>query len=174
MCLSLGGMVALGMAAAPAIFQTARHLQVQVPNLPPAANAPNYLGGQIFGSALAHFAPVEYVCIALILLLVALETTLWLDRNNKWVIIRLLSLLPLIAATILFAYAAFQVRHASDDWIAALRDNNPGVDEARRHLDFWHAISEKIELVKVLSLFLISAITAWGLPLKKSHSHLTT
>jgi hypothetical protein len=168
MCVSLGGAIGLAMAAAPAIFGTARQLNVQIPNLPPAANGPNYFGGQTFGNTLSHFEPVENICIAIITIIVVLQTVVWLKRNSKLVVTRLVLLLPLIAATFLFAYVADQVRHASAGWVEALRQNSPQAGEARQTLDFWHAAAEKIDTGKILALLAIAAITAWGLPSKPS------
>ena len=173
LALALGGSVALDLVVAPTIFSTARRLQVQVPDLPAAINAPNHLGGQTFGNVLANFAPVENVCIAMVTVLVILETLLWLKRRSTLVITRLLLLVPLIAATIFFTHAATAVRQGSTDWVNALRQNSPHAAEFRARLDGWHHTSTEVEMIRILSLAAIAALSAWGLPPKPDQSQST-
>ena len=171
--LALGGSVALDLVVAPTVFSTARRLQVQIPDLPASVNAPNYLGGQTFGTVLANFAPVENVCIAIVAVLVLLETLLWLKRRSGLVITRLALLLPLIAATLVFALAADEVRNTSAAWVDAVRQGSPRAAEVSTQLDWWHNTAEKIEMVKLFALLIVAALSAWGLPPKPDQSQST-
>jgi len=169
LCIVLGGMVALGAVAAPAIFQTNRALHVAVPGLPESMNAANYLGGQTFGNTLVRFAPLQYVGLGIITLSLIVETFVWLQQRQLLVRLRIVLLIPLALAAVLATVAARHVRQAADAWEQGIRQTGTA-PSARLELETWHHRAEQAEMIKILALTAIAALTAWGLALKPGKS----
>ena len=74
--LYLGGLIALGAIAAPAIFRTVQGIHATAPQFEALTKAgepegaARQLGGEIFGNILRRFATLEMICLSLLLVTV--------------------------------------------------------------------------------------------------------
>lgn len=131
----VGGMVALGALAAPALF---RHL-------------PSGQAGTIFGAILRRFAYVELACGVVALT----GASMTYAATRHWAVFSWIRIVALTAMLLISAGATFGVNPK----VARLRDV-PG-EEARREFDRLHGTSERLALLNVLLGTALLAVSAW-------------
>jgi hypothetical protein len=163
--LCFGGLVALGVIVAPAVFETARQTHLSMPGISPPLEVDRQVGGEIFGAILHRFAYLEVAC--LLLMLVALAG--WIIsqrvvRRSTWL---LLTLWVLVGA--LTAYDAgflrpkvFVLRQEVRDQATAHAADAPGaVWPARAEFDVLHARSETVGHLKTYAVLAMILLAAW-------------
>ena len=95
-----GGLVTLGVVAAPAVFASSANAHLSMPGIAaPPLNMSNQVGGEIFGEVLNRFAWVQLIGLALILVGLAV----WflghkMVRRSTWVLVILWILLAALTA----------------------------------------------------------------------------
>ena len=170
-CVQLGGMVALAMAA-PVIFRTTEQLQVKTTALPSHMDQAKQVGGEIFGNILEVFGSVEWVCVGI--MAVGAIAQMWLGSvEGGWMWARKVLLLGLV---ITLAYDTAKVTPAvwstRSAWRAAVTESAPSsqasaqvekVAALEKEFKGWHEESEQMAITRLGLLLGIAVVTAWGM-----------
>ena len=156
--LYLGGMLALGAIAAPAIFHTVRETGASLPGLMPWMNARDQLGGEIFGDVLQRFAWVQWVCLSLLLAGTAAAFTKAQPRLLVWIKGGLLLILILLAMydSLSLNPLIWRVRK---EWRAA--NTQQLADPLAKEFNDLHKTAERVAQAKAYALLGLLLSSAW-------------
>lgn len=164
--LYFGGLLAVGLVAAPAIFQTARAQKISMPGIAePPLDMANQVGGEIFGEVLYRFGFLEAVALALMLAGIAG----WIlghkhVRRSTWVVLALWGMVAILAAT-----DARWLRPKVWAMRTLVREQAPAHVAAgaaapwpeRDQFDRLHQWDETLGRAKVYLLLAMLIVTAW-------------
>ena len=155
----LGGMVGLGVIAAPALFGTVRATGATLPGLQPWMDGKAQLGGEIFGVMLQRFAIVEEVCWVVLMLTCATE--LFLQRSR----ITAVRLLLLVVLGVIFQFDAQvvtpEVWKTRAEW--RLETSAEAAAPIKARFDELHVRAETLARTRVWLLAALTAASAWGM-----------
>ena len=158
--LYLGGIVALGVVAAPAIFQTVRETGAGMPGMGAWINSSQQLGGEIFGNVLIRFRVLEWLCLAM-MGLGMVGGWMWGQQRKlgRWVRVGLLSVLGLLVIydAVYLTPAVWQAR---SQWRQA-SDASHAL-ELQRRFDVLHKQAEGLGHAKMWLLLGLVTVSAWG------------
>lgn len=171
--LHFGGLVALGAIAAPAIFDTTKSANLQLPGTAPPLDPTTQAGGEIFGTVLHRFYYLEAAALTAVLLaLLGWYFLVRLRGISTWLIALLwLALAGLTAydAAILTPQV-FSVRAQ----VRATATQHAGAEPApwpqRAEFDALHQRSESLGHYEVYLLLAIIAVAAFRNPNPKPAS----
>lgn len=166
MALHLGGMVALGVIAAPAIFRTVRANEAVLPGMPPWVNATDQLGGEIFGEVLMRFRMIETAALAIMGLVVLLELALYV--RGKWslsVQVVRAALVAAVATLVIYDAASLTptVWETRTRWRQAADVNQAAA--LKTDFDRLHKRSENLGRVRVYLLLALLGVSVAAIPL---------
>ena len=154
----LGGMLALGAIAAPAIFHTVRQTGTTLPGLMPWMNAKEQLGGEIFGQVLQRFAWVEWVCLGLMLAGSVVAFRKAQPRASVWIKGGLLFILILLTMYDLQSLNPL-IWRVRKEWRAA--NTQQLADPLAKEFNDLHKTAERVAQAKAYALLGLLLSSAW-------------
>ncbi len=170
-----GGLLILGLLAAPEIFNTISAAGVHAATINPHLNQSKELAGAIFGNILALFAIFQIVCLFLMLFSVLFQMAFHLNAIDIWVWLRLgavLILAMLLGGQLLQIDPA--VRREHKIWV---QDVNTGSAQAALHQAAFerdHAAAERNGGFQMAVLLALVFIQGWGIYYPKRREFIRT
>lgn len=164
--LYFGGLLALGLVAAPAIFRTAESARLAMPGIadPPLVMY-RHVGGEIFGVVLHRFAYVEAAALTLMLAGIAG----WMlghrhVRRSTWVVLICWVLVATLAAADagVIRPSVWQLRSVVREQATTRAAADPKAPWPERdQFDRLHALDETFNRAKIYLLLAMLVVTAW-------------